>query len=289
MRGLGRAPERLVTEWVIHTLTACENVSSVWSRVRARVDTAKQCRSSGALPATGAQSSHALGATWALEGVWHTLGLDGLLRRLLAGTRRPERTERVLFALVAARAIEPASKLATAAWLSRRTHITGLTDGGGQQTGGVSEDECYRAMDWLIDSATQVEREVFWSVASLLDLEVDLLFFDTTSTYFEIEDADPPVARDARGHPVGEPKQPAADAGTEHDDTAGKDTAGKDTAGKDTAGDERGERSRAGFRTWGKSKDDLDPPGGRGRFAHPQLASRLDEADVVGRGRRGHG
>lgn len=48
----------------------------------------------------------------------------------------------MLFALVAARAIEPASKLATAAWLSRRTHIAGLTDGGGQETGGVSEDEC---------------------------------------------------------------------------------------------------------------------------------------------------
>ena len=52
----------------------------------------------------------------------------------------------------------------------------------------MSEDECYRAMDWLIEAAPQVEREVFWSVASLLDLEVDLLFFDTTSTYFETDD-----------------------------------------------------------------------------------------------------
>jgi hypothetical protein len=170
-------------------------------------------------------SSGALGATWALDGVWHSLGLDGLLRGLLAGTRRPEPTERVLFALVAARAIEPASKLATAAWLSRRTHIAGLTDGGGEEPGGVTEDECYRAMDWLIDSAAQAEREVFWSMASLLDLEVDLLFFDTTSTYFEVDEADPPVARDARGHPVGGAEQPATDeAGTEHDDTAGEDT-----------------------------------------------------------------
>ena len=41
-------------------------------------------------------------------------------------------------------------------------------------------------MDWLIEVAPQVEQEVFWSVAPLLDLEVDLLFFDTTSTYFEL-------------------------------------------------------------------------------------------------------
>src|SRR3954452_18574685 len=91
-------------------------------------------------------SSRALGATWALDGLWRQLGLDGLLHRLLAGTRRDARTERVLFALVAARAIEPASKLATAAWLSRRTFITDLTDGDGDvEATGVGEDECYRA------------------------------------------------------------------------------------------------------------------------------------------------
>src|SRR3954464_5125374 len=100
--------------------------------------------SAGGGPGLEFRSSRALGATWALDGLWHQLRLDGLLHRLLAGTRRDARTERVLFALVAARAIEPASKLATAAWLSRRTFITGLTDG---EHGEVSEDECYRAMD----------------------------------------------------------------------------------------------------------------------------------------------
>src|SRR3954452_23087337 len=149
-------------------------------------------------------AAKALGATWALDGIWPSLGLDGLLRRLLANTRRDDRVERVLFALVAAGAIAPASKLATAAWLTRRTHIPGLTDIPPDEAGeppGVGEDECYRAMDWLIGAAPQVEREVFWSLASLLELEVDLLFFDTTSSYFEIDDADAPVPRDERGHP----------------------------------------------------------------------------------------
>src|SRR3954471_4433928 len=95
-------------------------------------------------------SSRARGATWALDGVWAQLGLDALLRRLLEGTRRDARTERIIFGLVAARAIEPGSKLATAGWLTRRTRIGGLTDGdidGSDGSGGVSEDECYRAMD----------------------------------------------------------------------------------------------------------------------------------------------
>src|SRR3954447_24394247 len=152
--------------------------------------------SAGGGPGLEFVSSRALGATWALEGLWHQLGLDGLLRRLLADTRRDARTERVLFALVAARAIEPASKLATAAWLCRRTFITDLT---ANPDGGVDEDQCYRAMDWLIEAAAQVEKEVFWSVATLLGLEVDLLFFDTTSTYFELDEPDAPLPRDERG------------------------------------------------------------------------------------------
>ena len=35
-----------------------------------------------------------------------------------------------------------------------------------------------------------MQEAVFFAVADLLNLEVDLLFFDTTSTYFETEDAD---------------------------------------------------------------------------------------------------
>src|SRR3954470_16885840 len=193
----------------------------------------------GAGPDPQFVSSPALGATWALDGLLRSLGLDGLLHRLLAGTRRDARTERVLFALVAARAIEPASKLATAAWLSRRTFITDLTDGDGEPVG-VSEDECYRAMDWLIQTAPQLEREVFWQVASLLDLEVDLLFFDTTSTYFETDAADEAVARDARGEVVGDGHAPPAAGGARTDGEAD--------------GEVEGPR-RAGFRTWGKSKD----------------------------------
>ena len=61
-------------------------------------------------------------------------------------------------------------------------------------------------MDWLLDIAPDLEREVFWQVATLLDHEVDLLFFDTTSTYFETDHPDSPVVRDPHGRPV--PDQP---------------------------------------------------------------------------------
>ena len=79
-------------------------------------------------------------------------------------------TERVLFGLVANRALAPSSKLAAADWVTHDVHIDGLPQ--------TSDDACYRAMDWLHDVREQLESGVFGQVANLLNLEVDLLFFD---------------------------------------------------------------------------------------------------------------
>jgi hypothetical protein len=167
--------------------------------------------------------SRSFGGAWLLDQIWRRLGIDKVMARLLAGTRRDPATERVIFALVANRALDPCSKLAAASWISRRVHIDGLPE--------ASDDACYRAMDWLHEVAPELERQVFGQVANLLNLEVDLLFFDTTSSYFELDEADEPVTRDHRGH-----LRPA---------TA--------TAGGDGDGD--GDGSTIGLRTYGKSKD----------------------------------
>jgi hypothetical protein len=167
-------------------------------------------------------SSRPVGGTLVLDALWRRVGIDTAMTRLLVGRKLDQRVERVLFALVANRALEPGSKLAAARWVSRRAHIDGLAE--------TSDDACYRAMDWLIEIAPELEREVFWQVATLLDSEVDLLFFDTTSTYFEIDDPDDPVLRDAHGRPV---PHPPADSSDGADDGAG-------------------------FRTFGKSKDSRD-------------------------------
>jgi hypothetical protein len=135
------------------------------------------------------------------------------MRRLLAGRRLDPVAERVLFALVANQALAPSSKLAAAGWASDEVAIPGLEH--------TSDDACYRAMDWLLEIQAALEREVFAQVANLLNLEVDLLFFDTTSTYFELEEPDTPIARDPRGLPL----PPAGDGDGQGDDD-GADTAG---------------------------------------------------------------
>src|SRR3954467_2805717 len=140
--------------------------------------------------------SRPAGGAWLLDGLWQQLGIDTALREVLGGRRFPTDVERVLFALVANRALAPASKLAAADWATRDVAIPGLA--------GMDEDQAYRAMDLLVEADTDaaVQEAVFFAVAHLLNLEVDLLFFDTISTYFEreTEDADPPAdAEDSAG------------------------------------------------------------------------------------------
>jgi hypothetical protein len=163
--------------------------------------------------------SRPLGGTHVLDALWQRLGIGPAMRELLKGRRLDPGAERVLFALVANRALAPSSKLAASRWVSEDVLVAGLP--------ATSDDACYRAMDWLLQIRGALEKRVFDAASEVLGLEVDLLFFDTTSTYFQVEEADAPVARDERGGPVPDSAQ-------------------------------AGEGSEAGFRTWGKSKDHRD-------------------------------
>jgi len=124
------------------------------------------------------------GGAWLLDGLWRELGIERALGKVLGSRRFTTDVERVLFALVANRALDPSSKLAAAEWASCDVAIPGLHV--------MDEDQCYRAMDLLVDADAEakVQEAVFFACADLLNLEVDLLFFDTTSTYFERDSAE---------------------------------------------------------------------------------------------------
>jgi transposase len=161
--------------------------------------------------------SRPIGGAWLLDGLWQRLGIGTAIDKTLAGRRFSDgRVERILFALTANRALKPSSKLAATDWIAHDVHITELPD--------VLDEACYRAMDTLLAIETSLTEEIYHQVADLLNLEVDLLFFDTTSTYFETGEADEALARDEHGR---------VNSGSEVTDAV-----------RDT-----------GFRTYGKSKD----------------------------------
>jgi len=125
--------------------------------------------------------SRTMGSAWLADRLWERLEIGKTIINSAAGRRfEAERVERAIFAMVANRlSVRPLSKLAGCEWVAERAFIEGLA--------AVSDDECYRAMDFLHAALPELQERVFFTVASLLDLEVDLLFFDTTSTYWETD------------------------------------------------------------------------------------------------------
>ena len=127
--------------------------------------------------------SRRLGGAWTLDRLWERLGIGAALRQVAAGRRYDGvAVERVLFALVAQRALEPGSKLAATRWIAERVAIERLVE--------LTDDQAYRAMDFLLDALDEIAAQVFSSVAHLLNLDLDIVFVDTTSTYWETETAD---------------------------------------------------------------------------------------------------
>ena len=53
-------------------------------------------------------------------------------------------------------------------------------------------------MDFFIEHKEQIERAVYFKVADLLNVDVDLIFYDTTSLHFEIDEEDEVTQRRTR-------------------------------------------------------------------------------------------
>jgi hypothetical protein len=127
--------------------------------------------------------SRRLGGAWTLDRVWERLGIGVAIRRVAKSRRLDgEAVERVVFALVAQRALEPGSKLAATGWVAERVAIEGCP--------GFTDDAAYAGMDFLLAALDEIAAEVFAAVAHLLNLDLDIVFVDTTSTYWEVEAGD---------------------------------------------------------------------------------------------------
>src|SRR5271157_1917242 len=124
-----------------------------------------------------------LGVVLAAGGLWEDLGIGAAIRRCIAAGELTAPHEAALFAMAANRLDAPGSKLACAArWLP---DVAFLPD-----AAGLAVDQLYRALDFLAVWSDRIEREVFLQAADLFRLDVDLIFYDTTTAYFEIDEAD---------------------------------------------------------------------------------------------------
>src|SRR6266511_1860061 len=114
-------------------------------------------------------ASKSQGAIQAVRTAMRRLGFDELL------SSRPCPERNVVAAMVAARIVEPHTKLATTRWW----HTTTLAEDLGVED--ASEKRLYEAMDWLRSRQDAIEKKI--AARHLVD--GGLVLYDLSSSYFE--------------------------------------------------------------------------------------------------------
>jgi hypothetical protein len=128
------------------------------------------------------EASFDLGVVHVVEQLWTRLGIGAAIAGRLATDERRAPHAAALLAMTAQRLARPGSKLAChERWLERVWLPAAM---------GLALDQLYRALDVLAEHGDAIEQDVFWHGVDLFKLDVDLVFYDATTAWFECDDED---------------------------------------------------------------------------------------------------
>jgi len=123
-----------------------------------------------------------LGVPLVVEALWERLKLGPSFRKAMEDSGGSAVHERALLAMAANRLSDPDSKLGVwDRWLEKVYMPSCST---------VKLYQMYEALDLLRWNAAEVENAVFFHVANLFNLVVDVIFYDTTTASFSIDQED---------------------------------------------------------------------------------------------------
>jgi hypothetical protein len=162
---------------------ALERLVKSINRVLEDGDSAVATRSTSDIAEIDIERVFELGVVLAVRALWEELGIGPAIRACTERANLTAPHETALFVMAANRLDEPVSKLACAErWLPDTAWLP--------DAAGLGVDQCYRALDFLAVWSDEIERDVFLKTADLFSLDVDLIFYDTTTAYFEIDEPD---------------------------------------------------------------------------------------------------
>ncbi len=140
-----------------------------------------------------------LGLVLAIEALWDKIGLRKTFCDIAKANKLPLSYERALLAMTANRLCTPESKLGVwDRWLDT-VYLPSCQ--------GLKLRHMYEAMDMFHAHAAEVEKTVFFNTANLFNLEVDLIFYDTTTASFTTDYGDDPDDTDVSLRQFGHSKE----------------------------------------------------------------------------------
>ena len=117
---------------------------------------------------------------WGIELIfrclWNRFGLDSILSGCFSQAYTGELLKEAVYAMVLNRISDPLSKRGVSSWI-KEVYRPAFDQ--------LELHHFYRALDFLAEHKQEIELDLFNNVRTIFDFEVDMVFWDTTSTYFE--------------------------------------------------------------------------------------------------------
>jgi transposase len=137
------------------------------------------------------ERSRHFGGPWLGLELARRLELDRFLETALPSGREEIGWASTALVLVLGRLCEPSSELHLAEHFYQASALPDLL---GVPAEKINDDRLYRALDALLPHKADLEKHLKEKLGALFELDYDLLLYDVTSTYFEGEAADNPLA-----------------------------------------------------------------------------------------------
>jgi transposase len=133
--------------------------------------------------AAAPEVSQDFGATFAIFRIWEKLGWTGIIGKYLKNRQFDFDVVANLKVLVANRLLDPMAKLHILDWMEG-VYFPGI------DRSQIDYNHLLRAMDFLIEHKRDLEPRLASPMLNLFDGALDLVFYDLTSCYFEIDSDD---------------------------------------------------------------------------------------------------
>lgn len=121
--------------------------------------------------------SKELGLDLVFRRIWEQCGLKEIIEAKVSKTKVEFNVAEAVFGMVLNRLSDPMSKLGVAGWAANDVYDPRFEE--------LKLWHYYRALDFLSEHKDEMEQELFFRGRNLFNQSVDLVFFDTTSVYFE--------------------------------------------------------------------------------------------------------
>jgi hypothetical protein len=122
-----------------------------------------------------------LGVVHFVEALWHLLGFKAAISARIGEKNLKAPHLAALLAMVVRQLEWPGSKRACHERRLERVWLPAARE--------LALGQLYQALDLLAEHSDAIEKAVFWNSVDLFELDVDLVFYDATTAWFETDEA----------------------------------------------------------------------------------------------------